>query len=193
MSDKYCKCCGTKVTGEEKFCVECGCLLADATTQEPVSIPKDTGRPVIGSFLHEGITNQLGKCVPADKTLCMLAEYIERTQGTVGADGYSEWVLNRRPDGSLQIDYYNNKVGYKEEIHKISPAPADLWDRILAVKNRYRLTESSGANSNGMPGGTQTVKLIENKAVIRLTFGNLTSEENRAFSQIRDLLTGRTG
>jgi len=192
MSDRYCMCCGAKVIGEGKFCIECGAPLAGATTQNPAPMPKDSGVQPVGGVLP-GVGGGFGTSAPEDKTLSMLAEYIERTQGTVGGDSCLEWVLNRRPDGSLQIDFYNNKVGYKEEIHKISPAPTDLWDRILAVKNQYRLIAASGANSHGMPGGTRTVKIVENGTVIRLTYGSLTSEENQAFSQLRELLTGTAG
>lgn len=131
----------------------------------------------------------MGKMSPVDDTLTMLAEYCTKTVATVGGDGYTEWVLNRRADGGLQLDYYRNYMGYTDEIHHIHPAPADTWDKIVAIKEKYLLQAPSPKLIQGMCGGYSVVKIRDGDTCIRLTSGSLTDEEREAFFLIQSILT----
>lgn len=192
MAQKYCTECGAEIVGGGKFCTECGALLNGYST-EPVSDISSTAMPVgfapFGGMSPQKIPTQMGKLSPVDETLTMLAEYCIKTVATVGGDGYTEWVLNRRADGNLQLDYYRNYMGYEEEVHQSCPAPADTWDKILTIKEKYNLQNPPAERNIGMCGGERLVKIRDGETAIRLVYGTLTAEENEAFSLIQKIIT----
>ncbi|HBL40424.1 MAG TPA: hypothetical protein DDY98_02190 [Ruminococcaceae bacterium] len=190
MAQKFCTNCGAPVLGNGSFCTECGLPLNAAESSTPfISTPlNDTAAPV--GFGQPSVPMQMGKLAPVDMTLTMLAEYCTKTVATVGGDGYTEWVLNQCSDGSLQVDYYRNYVGYEEEIHSTFPAAQDTWEKIIAIKERYNLKTPSAERNFGMCGGYEIVKIRDGDVAIRLTTGMLTQEERQAFLQIKALLIG---
>ncbi len=192
MLMKICTVCGYQIIGNAKFCAECGAPMKEApASDEAVPVPPIAPPTGFDAPVGAGVPMKMGKTSPADDTLTFLAEYCDKTVATVGGDGYTEWVLNRRADGKLQIDYYRNYVGYDEEIHCSYPATNDTWDRITAIKEQYLTGNSSGIRLPGMCGGYSLVKIREGDSVIRLTAGNMTAEESTAFSMIRQILTDK--
>ena len=205
MAQKQCKSCGAFTSAANKFCPECGTRFDESMVTVPKNdaVPKNDGIPkppimpmmpaptggvtvvpgANGSPLH------LGTRTPDDPTLTMLAEYCRKTVATVGGDGYTEWVLHRRADGGLQIDYYRNYVGYEKEIHTVKEVTDDVWDNILKVKKKYRLTDPPSERSMGMCGGEVIVKICDGDEVIRLVRGGLNEKENEAFGLIAGILS----
>ena len=177
---KICPVCGYQTHEKAKFCAQCGTSLKE-TPAADVAVSTPIGADV---------PTKIGKLSPADNTLTMLAEYCDKTVATVGGDGYTEWVLNCRKDGKLQMDYYRNYVGYAEEIHHAYPAPDDTWDRITAIKEQYLLdNDTPKIMQPGMCGGYSLVKIREGDSVICLTTGSMTAKEHTAFSMIKQILT----
>lgn len=193
MSQKYCTECGAKLPESGKFCAECGapllCTKSEKIPADSQPTPPYIGfAPPIGTGQPFNPPTKMGKMSPVDPTLTMLAEYCIKTVATVGGDGYTEWVLNQCADGSLQLDFYRNYVGYEEEIHKSYPAPDDTWDKIIAIKEKYNITKHSSEHSIGMCGGEALIKIREGDEAIRLSRGSLSTEENEAFLQIQNIL-----
>lgn len=190
MEEKYCSTCGSVVAYKAKFCHECGALLTDNNVSAtPIqNIPFNTSDVPV-KIENNNIPKVMGKRAPEDKSLTMLAEYCIKTVATVGGDGYTEWVLNRKVDGTLQLDYYKNYVGYTEEIHEIFPAPLDTFDRILKIKEQYSLKNPEQGSNFTMCGGYSLVKICGGDSVIRLTNANLSDKERTAFSEIQKILT----
>lgn len=184
MAQKYCTECGARLIENSRFCPECGSLILSERNNNP---PAGFAAPV-GFAQFNNTPAKMGKLSPADNSLTMLAEYCRKTVATVGGDGYTEWVLNRCENGTLQLDYYRNYMGYEEEVHEIHPAPADTWDRITSIKEQYNLQNPPAERNLGMCGGETIIKIREGDSVIRLTYGALTVEENEAFSKIRNIL-----
>lgn len=184
MANGFCKTCGVQTTDTMKYCPNCGSPLKEqeGTAQFPAVPPVMTHPP--------GIPTKMGKLAPTDNTLTMLAEYCTKTCATVGGDGYTEWVLNRRTDGSLQVDYYRNYMGYTDEIHETYPAPDDTWDRILAIKEKYDLKNPPFNINMGTCGGYSLIKISDGDKAIRITSGMLTREQSEAFSLVQGILVG---
>lgn len=192
MAQKYCTCCGNLLKGNERFCEECG--MPTGKPKFPFENKKTAESPSVaengatwGASVH--LRTAMGKLAPSDDTLTMLAEYCTKTVATVGGDGYTEWVLNRRADGGLQLDYYRNYVGYENEIHTIAEAPGDTWERIVAIKDKYRLGEVPNERNVETCGGYTLVKIREGEKMIRIVNGLLNENERTAFIMIKDILT----
>ncbi len=195
---KVCTACGYRNNEKAKFCSQCGTSLKEIQAEEVEVVSEPAASPPVGFAVPIGYaapvrqSNQpkMGKMSPVDDTLTMLAEYCNKTVATVGGDGYTEWVLNRCANGTLQLDYYRNYVGYEEEIHHSYPAPDDTWDRITQIKEQYLTGNASGIRLPGMCGGYSLVKIREGDSTVCLTTGNMTAEENTAFLIIKQILTG---
>lgn len=181
MGMNICSSCGAKAEDGAKFCTVCGKSLS--ASPAPPAVPRGVVAP--GAF-----PRHMGKAAQVDPSLKMLAEYCRKTVATVGGDGHTEWVLYQCPDGALQLHYFENYMGYEEEIHKIRPASADTWEKILAVRDKYNLQPLPANRSMGMCGGYSVLKICDGENNLRIVTGMLTKEESQAFGEISAIITG---
>jgi len=187
---KYCCECGAEMNNDSHFCPECGAPYKENQSVDYQVQPVQTDIPSIDQNRMNRIRfNQMGKVTEPDPSLTMLVEYCTKTVATVGGDGYTEWVLYKREDDSLQLDYFSNYIGYENEIHSSHSVTNEIWDKINQIKEQYDLNKPTLENMPGMCGGVQLVKIVENDKVYRLEYGKLTEKQNEGFWLIKDLLT----
>ena len=90
----------------------------------------------------------------------MLVDYVSKTVGTNGGDGYWETVLYLTKNGDYEVHYYSKYEYEPEESHEKHPADAGVLEDVYKIiKNANMASWDKYKNStNVITGGAYIVK-----------------------------------
>ena len=122
-----------------------------------------------------------------NKACEMVFDYYEATVGTVGGDGYDEFVLYRRPNGSMLMAKYSKWGDEKESCRACTVSDSALYD-CLKIVDESKMRKWNEQDGVAITGASYVVKFCEAERTVRVTSGNMPEDGTRAFGQIEQVL-----
>ena len=117
----------------------------------------------------------------------MVFDYYDATVGTVGGDGYTEYVLYTRDGDDLLILAQYSQWGDFEETCLATYVPPYLLEDCMAVVDKYQM--ASWSEGVGMTGRIYVVKFLQGESMIRVSSDIMPMENGEAaFHEIASIL-----
>ena len=122
-----------------------------------------------------------------NKACEMVFDYYEATVGTDGGDGYDEFVLYRRPNGSMLMAKYSKWGDEKESCRACSVSDSALYD-CLKIVDESKMRKWNEMDGLAITGASYVVKFCEAERTVRVTSGNMPEDGTRTFGEIEQVL-----
>lgn len=113
----------------------------------------------------------------SDEGLTMLAEYCEKTEGTVGGNGYTEIVLYKRGENEYEVHSYSKYEDMDEEAHYAYKSSEEVADKVIEFTKQAKLSDYENSHDYGMVGKTIVVKFLEGEKMYRITSYNVDEDK----------------
>ena len=122
-----------------------------------------------------------------NKACEMVFDYFEATVATVGGDGYDEFVLYRRPNGTMLMAKYSKWGNEKESCRACMVTDSALYD-CLEIVDAGKMRKWNGMDGIGITGAEYVVRFCEADRLVRVTSGNMPEDGQSVFGRIEQVL-----
>ena len=123
-----------------------------------------------------------------NKACEMVFDYYEATVATVGGDGHDEFVLYRRPNGSMILAKYSQWGDAEESCRACLVSDSALYD-CLKIVDDNKMRKWNEMDGVGITGAAYVVKFREADRTVRVSSDNMPEDGQRAFGEIEQALS----
>ena len=113
----------------------------------------------------------------------MVFDYYEATVATVGGDGHDEFVLYRRPNGTMLMAKYAQWGDAAESIRACTVTDTVLYD-CLEIVDENGMRKWNEKDGIGITGAAFVVKFCEADRIVRVSSDNMPENGQKAFGEI---------
>lgn len=129
-----------------------------------------------------------------DKKATLLVDYCKRRVGTVGGNGYTEFVLYKDEDsGIFQIHTYEKYDWMEEESHKAYKTDEQAAKEITTLIEEKKIHKLEGKDGIPLCGGSEVLKFWKGNRLVRITSDNLPQGKTGILSEIGALMMSKQG
>ena len=113
----------------------------------------------------------------------MVFDYYEATVATVGGDGHDEFVLYRRPNGTMLMAKYSQWGDAAESIRACTVTDTALYD-CLEIVDENGMRKWNEKDGIAITGAVYVVKFCEADRIVRVSSDNMPENGHKAFGEI---------